>query len=194
MNILNLKKVHTWSRPADLLLALNPVWFLTLNSVRHSCRTSKLVWTTWTTCSKWNQRTRPPWSCCRRCRRRSDDTSGTLETVVRICPCTAYRKEDESLMFLWVSWAVMRFNRFKSKTGPVFPKSSLTPNMCLIWSLSMEQTWAWSGAASGKRSSSWWRPMVYKEEEEPPFSALGMFVFHLYVTVSFKSLSIYGYL
>ncbi len=97
MNKLNLKKAHTWCKPAEapahlLFALLNLVWFLTLNYCRHSCRTSKLVWTTWTTCSKWNQRTRLPWSCCRRCRR-SDDASGTLETAVRICHCPAHRKE-----------------------------------------------------------------------------------------------------
>lgn len=79
--------------------------------------------TTWTACSKWNQRTQLLWSCCKRCRRRNKDTSETLETVVRIYHCTVHRKERARPTVVVLlsqapqsSRAVTRFGRFKSES------------------------------------------------------------------------------
>lgn len=66
---------------------------VTLDFHCHSCRTIKPVLKTWTTCSESNQRTQLLWSCCKRCRRRNEATSETLEPVVRICHCTVNKKE-----------------------------------------------------------------------------------------------------
>lgn len=64
-------------------------WFL-------PCRMSEPAWTIWTVCWKWNQRTRPPWSSCRKCRRRNEDRSGT-------------RGSSKDVSLLWVQEAKVIF-------------------------------------------------------------------------------------
>lgn len=134
---------------------------------RHcSCRTSRRAWTTWTTCSKWNQRTRPPWSCCRTCRRRSDDTSGTLETAVRICHCAALQKEEEDEESLTSSRAATRFDRFKVRGRErAFPKSFPSYRTRVL----IPSTVAGTNASSATRR--FWETQLRTEEER-------MFVSH----------------
>lgn len=60
------------------------------------CRTSEPAWTIWTVCWKWKQRTRPPWSSCRKCRRRNEDRSGT-------------RGSSKDVSLLWVQEAKVIF-------------------------------------------------------------------------------------
>lgn len=122
------------------------------------CRTSEPAWTIWTLCWKWNQRTRPPWSSCRKCRRRNEDRSGT-------------RGSSKDVSLLWVQEAkviffFIRISWWKiaeqwhdstvceSKTRPVFPKTP-SLNSCLMCLLSLEQTWSWSQGACRKPHQLW---------------------------------------